>query len=78
MSPEKPMSQESTWSQAHLSIPPPGQESSGVGLDGDGGHTNQLVQVANKISTTVLLNDYGGPRFFQGCCGDSFPWLKRM
>lgn len=77
MSPGKPVSQESMWSRPYLSISPPGQESSGVGLDGDGGHANQLVQTANKISTTVLLNDDGCPRLLQGRCRNSFPWLRR-
>lgn len=78
MTPGKLVSQESMWSRPYLSISPPGQESSGVGLDGDGGHANQLVQTANKISTTVLLNDDGCPRLLQGRCRNSFPWLRRM
>lgn len=59
----------------HLPIPPPGQESSGVGLDGDGGHADQLVQTADEMPTAVLLNGDGCPRLLQGRCGDRFPWL---
>lgn len=45
-----------------------------MGLDGDGGHTNQLVQIADQVSTAVLLNDDGRPGLLQGCCCNGFPW----
>lgn len=48
-----------------------------MGLDGDGGHTDQLVQVADQVPSAVFLEDDGCPGLLQSGGSDGLPWVKR-
>lgn len=62
---------------SYLPVPPPGQEAPGVGLDGDGGHPDELVQVTDQVPAAMLLQDDGCPGLLQGGGSDGFPWVER-
>lgn len=64
-------------STPYLPVPPPGQEAPGVCLDGDGCHTNQLVQVTDQVASAMLLEDDGCPGLLQSSGSDGLPWVKR-
>lgn len=46
-------------------------------LDGDGGHTDQLVQVTDQVASAILLEDDGRPGLLQSSGSDGLPWVKR-
>lgn len=47
-------------------------------LDGDGGHTDQLVQVTDQVASAMLLEDDGCPGLLQGSGSDGLPWVERQ